>query len=133
MGLQVVFARLVVLASSPFVEGRGLHLLTFMQHFAPNINKHLTPLWDQRIPLLLHYLDTHANFGDGVGNAWDQVSTRQYISHYVDGSSEKDIFIVFANKLCLCLCCLFSLGGIALKPFNYKIFYIFRLSGRNGS
>ena len=73
-GPHVVFSRLVVLASAPFVEGRGSHLLTFMQHFAPNINKHLTPLWDQRIPLLLHYLETHANFGDGVANAWDQVT-----------------------------------------------------------
>ncbi len=27
-----------------------------MQHFALNLNKHLAPLWDQRIPLLLHYL-----------------------------------------------------------------------------
>jgi hypothetical protein len=40
-GPQVVFARLIVLASVPFVEGRGAHILTFMQHFAANINKHL--------------------------------------------------------------------------------------------
>jgi hypothetical protein len=36
-----------VLASVPFVDGRGSFLLTFMQHFAANINKHLAPLWDQ--------------------------------------------------------------------------------------
>jgi len=53
---QVIFARLVVLASVPFIESRGCHILTFMQHFAANLNKHLAPLWDQRIPLLLHYL-----------------------------------------------------------------------------
>ncbi len=74
-----MFARLIVLASVPFVEGRGAHILTFMQHFAANINKHLMPLWDQRIPLLLHYLETHANFGEGASNAWVQVDVHKVI------------------------------------------------------
>ena len=76
-----MFARLIVLASVPFVEARGAHILTFMQHFAANINKHLMPLWDQRIPLLLHYLETHANFGEGASNAWVQVDVYEIIFH----------------------------------------------------
>jgi len=37
------------------------------------------PLWDQRIPLLLHYLETHANFGEGASNAWVQVDVHKVI------------------------------------------------------
>lgn len=78
-GPQVVFARLIVLASVPFLDGRGSHILTFMQHFAPNINKHLTPLWDQRIPLLLHYLETHSNLSEGATNAFDQAQWEEWL------------------------------------------------------
>ena len=56
-GPYVLFARLLVLAAVPSIYDEGLHVLAFMQNFAPNINKHLSTLWDQRIPLLQHYLE----------------------------------------------------------------------------
>ena len=37
--------------------GRGIHILTFLQRFSTNINRHLVDLWDARIPLLTHYLE----------------------------------------------------------------------------
>ena len=40
-GPYVLFARLVVLVAVPFKDNRGLGILTFLQHFAPNISKHL--------------------------------------------------------------------------------------------
>lgn len=62
-GPYVLLARLLVLAAatpaadntSSFEE--AINVLAFMQNFAPNINKHLSCLWDQRIPLLQHYLE----------------------------------------------------------------------------
>jgi hypothetical protein len=59
-GPYVLFARLVVLAAVPprmAFSSDGLHILAFMQNFAPHISKHLSALWDQRIPLLQHYLE----------------------------------------------------------------------------
>ena len=56
-GPYILFARLLVLAAVPAAFDEGLNVLAFMQNFAPNINKHLSNLWDQRIPLLQHYLE----------------------------------------------------------------------------
>ena len=56
-GPYVLLARLLVLAAVPSAFDKGLNVLAFMQNFAPNINKHLSTLWDQRIPLLQHYLE----------------------------------------------------------------------------
>ena len=56
-GPYIIFARLLVLAAVPAAFEEGLNVLAFMQNFAPNINKHLSNLWDQRIPLLQHYLE----------------------------------------------------------------------------
>ena len=56
-GPYILFARLLVLAAVPSAFDEGLNVLAFMQNFAPNINKHLSNLWDQRIPLLQHYLE----------------------------------------------------------------------------
>ena len=42
-GPYVLFARLVVLVAVPFrQENRGANILVFLQHFAPNISKHLS-------------------------------------------------------------------------------------------
>ena len=41
-GPYVLFARLVVLAAVPFKDNRGANILVFLQHFAPNISKHLS-------------------------------------------------------------------------------------------
>ena len=61
-GPYVLFARLLVLAAvPPNMALDGLHVLSFMQNFAPHINKHLSGLWDQRIPLLQHYLGMISN------------------------------------------------------------------------
>jgi hypothetical protein len=54
-GPYALLARLLVLAAVPVAE-ESINVLTFMQNFAPNMNKHLSTLWDQRIPLLQHYL-----------------------------------------------------------------------------
>ncbi|XP_023324699.1 maestro heat-like repeat-containing protein family member 1 [Eurytemora carolleeae] len=55
----VLFSRLLVLASNPQVNGRGINILKFLKSFAPNIHFGLKELWDSRFPLLLHYLDQH--------------------------------------------------------------------------
>ena len=63
-GPYILLARLLVLAAVPAAFDEGLNVLAFMQNFAPNINKHLSNLWDQRIPLLQHYLEqTKVDFG----------------------------------------------------------------------
>ena len=42
-GPYVLFARLVVLVAAPFrQDNRGANILVFLQHFAPNISKHLS-------------------------------------------------------------------------------------------
>ena len=53
-GPYVLFSRVLVLAAVPpnNMALDGLYVLAFMQNFAPHINKHLSGLWDQRIPLL---------------------------------------------------------------------------------
>ena len=57
-GPYVLFSRVLVLAAvPPNMALDGLYVLAFMQNFAPHINKHLSGLWDQRIPLLQHYLE----------------------------------------------------------------------------
>ena len=66
-GPYVIFARLLVLASVPVDE----NVLTFMQNFAPHINKHLSSLWDQRIPLLHHYL-AQAKFMVQDQDQWEE-------------------------------------------------------------
>ena len=67
LGPYVIFARLLILAALPIDE----HVLTFMQNFAPHINKHLASLWDQRIPLLHHYL-AQAKFMVQDPDQWEE-------------------------------------------------------------
>jgi len=56
---NVLLSRLVVLASVPLTQHRGVHILRFLHNFSSNINKHLVELWDARFPLLMHYLEQH--------------------------------------------------------------------------
>ena len=51
-GPYALLPRLLVMAAVPFSGCRGATILSFLQNFAPNINKHIPPLWKQRIPLL---------------------------------------------------------------------------------
>ena len=83
-GPYVLFARLLVLAAVPFHEGRGAHILCFLQHFAPNISKHLSALWDQRIPLLQHYLETHTSPNGTATSSWDQLQWEEWLLVLLD-------------------------------------------------
>jgi len=63
-----LFSRLIVLASKPQVDKRGMNIIKFLKTFVANIHPALRELWDSRFPLLLHYLEQH----DGVENhQWD--------------------------------------------------------------
>ncbi len=69
---QAVLARLLTLAAVPHSAGslggcRGWHILAFLVNFAPNVSRHLSALWSQRIPLLQHYLDTHMSTAGASG------------------------------------------------------------------
>jgi hypothetical protein len=65
------------------------------------------PLWDQRIPLLLHYLETHANFGEGVHNVWDQVKFFSFDRTNIFGEDIiiffilRSYFVIFSNLFLL--------------------------------
>ena len=85
-GPYVLFARLLVLAAVPFQEGRGAHILSFLQHFAPNISKHLSALWDQRIPLLQHYLETHTASNGCSTSSWDQLQWEEWLLALLDNT-----------------------------------------------
>ena len=85
-GPYVLFARLLILAAVPFHEGRGAHILCFLQHFAPNISKHLSALWDQRIPLLQHYLETHTGANGQASSSWDQIQWEEWLLALLDNT-----------------------------------------------
>ena len=55
------------------VDKRGTHILNLLRSFAPNIHKDLQELWDNRFPLLLHYLEQH----DSV------VSSQVFLNFYI--------------------------------------------------
>ena len=55
-----LFARLIVAASDAKEKDRAIDILTFLQHFCPNINHHLVSLWSSRIPLLVHFLEQNS-------------------------------------------------------------------------
>jgi len=54
-----LLTRLIVLASNPLVNNRGVHIFKFLKAFSVNINSCVRELWESRFPLLLHYLDQH--------------------------------------------------------------------------
>ena len=85
-GPYVLFARLLVLAAVPFQGGRGAHILSFLQHFAPNISKHLSALWDQRIPLLQHYLETHTAANGSSTSSWNQIQWEEWLLALLDNT-----------------------------------------------
>lgn len=80
-GPYVLVARLFVLAAVPFPSRRGVHILEFLQKFAPNINKHIPPLWKQRISLLQHYLEKHVSSTSGT---WDQNQWEEWLLTLLD-------------------------------------------------
>jgi hypothetical protein len=88
-GPYALLSRLLVLAAVPFPGCRGASILAFLQNFAPNINKHIPPLWKQRIPLLQHYLETHhlISSASGIGVAspsWDQDQWEDWLLALLD-------------------------------------------------
>ncbi len=99
-GPYAVLARLFVLAAVPFPGSRGATILTFLQNFASSINKHIPPLWKQRIPLLLTYVETHTPpstsssvvnaSASGTGSAaaaasaWDQNQWEEWLLALLD-------------------------------------------------
>lgn len=63
-----LFARLIVLASK---AEKADHVLAFMLSISGLINKHLSALWAQRIPLLQHYLEnTKIKTNQGQWEEW---------------------------------------------------------------
>jgi hypothetical protein len=85
-GPYALFARLIVLAAVPFSDSRGGHILTFLQMFAPNISKHIPSLWQVRIPLLQHYLDSHVSNGSNSVTlvTWDQEQWEEWLLALID-------------------------------------------------
>ena len=84
-GPYSIFSRMIVLAAIPCPDTRGAHVLSFLQHFAPNINKHIPALWKQRIQLLQHYLETHIVPDSGVPRStWSQEQWEEWILKFVD-------------------------------------------------
>ena len=65
-GPYALLPRLLVMAAVPFSGCRGATILSFLQNFAPNINKHIPPLWKQRIPLLQGLDSTLVWFWDAL-------------------------------------------------------------------
>ncbi len=82
-GPYAVFARLIVLAALPFPDSRGGYILSFLRRFAPSVNKHLSAVWGQRIPLLQHYLWTHVSASTGA-KSWDQDQWEQWLLGLLD-------------------------------------------------
>ncbi len=86
---QAVLARLIVLAAVPAPRHRGWHILAFLTSFAPNVSRHLSSLWKQRIPLLQHYLDTHVSTATAsppvlVASPWDQGQWEKWLLELLD-------------------------------------------------
>ena len=82
-GPYVLLARLIVLAAVPFPGSRGSPILAFLNNFAPNINKHIPVLWQQRIPLLQHYHENHSGTS-GVTPSWDQGQWEDWLLALLD-------------------------------------------------
>ena len=55
-------------------------LLRFLQHFAPNINRHLVELWSSRIPLLVHYLQQNTDTDRAQWHDWLCSFTKDSVS-----------------------------------------------------
>jgi hypothetical protein len=56
---ESVFVRSLVLTANFENKDRIEHVLNFLQAYCPNLNKHLQPLWNDRIPELLASLKTN--------------------------------------------------------------------------
>ena len=55
-------------------------LLRFLQHFAPNINRHLVELWSSRIPLLVTYLQQNTDTDRAQWHDWLCSFTKDSVS-----------------------------------------------------
>ncbi|GLG92482.1 Uncharacterized protein GBIM_00172 [Gryllus bimaculatus] len=54
---EAVLTRCLALLGAPLERNRGQSLLAFLQRYAASVNRLLPPLWEQRIPELLHHLE----------------------------------------------------------------------------
>lgn len=75
-----LLARLIVVASSNESKEQSINVLKFLQHFSPNINRHLVDLWTARIPLLVHYLENNQEVDSVQWTNWLCVFTTDSIN-----------------------------------------------------
>ncbi|XP_063232625.1 maestro heat-like repeat-containing protein family member 1 isoform X2 [Bacillus rossius redtenbacheri] len=54
-----VFGRCLVLLGRPLESSRAVFVLTFLKSYASSANRHLRPLWDQKIPELLQHIEDY--------------------------------------------------------------------------
>ena len=74
------YPSLNIVKSKNFCEISLTSLLRFLQHFAPNINRHLVELWSSRIPLLVHYLQQNTDTDRAQWHDWLCSFTKDSVS-----------------------------------------------------
>ncbi|XP_068084667.1 maestro heat-like repeat-containing protein family member 1 [Anabrus simplex] len=71
-GPYLVLGRCLALLGSPIDSNRGIYVLNFMKKYAPNVNRHLKPLWEQRIPELVAQLEGYSQ-DDWQDQVWEDL------------------------------------------------------------
>ena len=104
-----LFARLIVAASDSQEKDRAIDILTFLQHFCPNINHHLVSLWSSRIPLLVHFLEQNSDIDQLQWTNWLCAFTTDsvnQIGNYLDCNT---ILLYKVTCVYVCVCVLVHL------------------------
>ncbi|GAB1601977.1 maestro heat-like repeat-containing protein family member 1 isoform X2 [Argonauta hians] len=72
---HAIIARLLTISGDPLAQGcRGIHVLNFLKHMAPNLCPELTELWNTVIPKLVCYLEDNSDDKDAwVQKNWEDL------------------------------------------------------------
>lgn len=57
IGPHVILGRCLALLGCPLNSGRGVYILQFLRNYVLNVNHHLKPLWEKKIPELVCHID----------------------------------------------------------------------------